>query len=119
MWSNLYKVSPLLGNNPNWKLQQIQQRACIEILRKELEVYQPTHILIITGFDWFEPFSCLFENVCDFGCRNILRGKNKNEVYVEGIATYKNARVAIACRPEWRDSEEYVSEVVQTFCNNF
>ena len=118
VWSNLYKVSPLVSGNPDLKYQQIQRKACIEILKKELEIYQPTHILVVTGFDWFEPFSCLFENVHDFGCRNILRGKNKNEVYVEGTATYKNANVVIACRPEWRDGNGYITEVLKTFNDN-
>lgn len=115
VWSNLYKVSPTKSDNPDWKSRQIQQAACIGILKKELEIYNPTHILIITGFDWFEPFAHLFENVNDTGKRNILRGKNKNAVYVEGTATYKNAKVVIACRPEWRESKKYVSDILSAF----
>ena len=117
-WSNLYKVSPPQSDNPDWHSQEIQREACKEILKKELEVYQPTHILVITGFDWFAPFSVLFSNVHDMGKRNVLRGENKNEVYVEGTATYKNAKVVIACRPEWRDSMGYVSAVLNAFREN-
>ena len=36
VWSNLYKVSPLCGDNPNWKSIHIQQDVCIQILKKEL-----------------------------------------------------------------------------------
>lgn len=114
-WSNLYKVSPSQSNNPDWNSQEIQRKACIEILKKELEAYKPTHILAITGYDWFKPFSILFDDVYDIGKRNILRGKNKNEVYVEGIATYETAKVVIACRPEWRDRIKFVSSVLDAF----
>ncbi len=115
VWSNLYKVSPKESDNPDWKSMQIQQGTCIEILRKELEIFEPTHILIITGFDWFEPFAGIFSDVYDTGKRNVARGKNKNEVYVEGTAMYGTAKVVIACRPEWRDSVTYVKTITDEF----
>lgn len=114
-WSNLYKVSPKQSDNPDWNSQQIQQKSCIEILKRELELYTPSHIPIISGFDWFEPFAELFTDVCDTGKRNILRGPKKNDVFVEGTAMYKNAKVVIACRPEWRDCEGYVDAISKAF----
>jgi hypothetical protein len=119
VWSNLYKVSPKNSDNPSWHSQQMQQQVCMDILKKELDVYQPTHVLVVSGFDWFEPFASIFEKVQDTGVRNILRGESKNEVCVEGKATYNNAKVVIACRPEWRNKEAYVEEVAEAFCNGF
>ena len=84
-------------------------------MKRELELYTPSHILIISGFDWFEPFAELFTDVCDTGKRNILRGPKKNDVFVEGTAMYKNAKVVIACRPEWRDCEGYVDVISKAF----
>lgn len=117
-WSNLYKVSPFKGNNPDDKLKELQLDACKSILKKELEIYKPTHILIFTGYDWFDPFADLFENVKSTGERNISRGKNKNTVYVEGTATYGDAKVVITCRPEWRDKDSFVSAVISAFEKN-
>lgn len=114
-WSNLYKVSPKNSGNPSPKIQQIQLATCKEILKHELEIYRPSHILMITGFDWFFPFSDLFENVKDSGNRNVLRGVNKNAVYVEGTATYGDAKVVINCRPEWRDKAAFVSAALLAF----
>lgn len=114
-WSNLYKVSPKDCDNPSWEDRRLQQEVCKEIMKKELSIYQPTHILIISGYAWFEPFAELFSDVVDTGKRNVSKGKNKNTVYVEGTAKYGNARVVIACRPEWRDKEGYVAAVSQAF----
>ena len=115
VWSNLYKVAPAAQDNPDWIARKTQYNTCLQILKEELEYYKPTHILIITGYDWFESFSCLFENVIDTGKRNVLRGENKNEDYVEATAEYKGAKVVVACRPEWREREKYVSQIVEAF----
>jgi hypothetical protein len=114
-WSNLYKVSPIECGNPSIRMQEIQLATCKEILKRELEIYKPSHILAITGFDWFAPFADLFEEVKDSGKRNVLRGVNKNADYVEGTATYGDAKVVITCRPEWRDKEAFVSAALSAF----
>lgn len=116
-WSNLYKVSPVDIGNPAEDVMQRQQKTCIEILKKELDILKPTHILLITGYEWFEPFAEVFDNVQSRGERNINVGKNKNKVYVEGTATYGKAKVVIACRPEMRDQTGYVQEVVKYLQN--
>lgn len=115
VWSNLYKYSPAAGYNPDDQCAKIQQNACIEILKHELDVFQPDYVLLITGYDWFESFAPIFEDVQDKGERNICRGKNKNEIFVEGTATYNKTKVVIACRPELRDKVKYVDAVVNAF----
>lgn len=117
VWSNLYKASPLTTGNPNPELIKAQQASCKEILRRELEFLKPTHILVISGFDWFQPFAELFHDVTDTGERNVLRGDNKNAIYVEGTASFQNAKVVITCRPEWRDKNGFVDAVVEAFSN--
>ena len=117
-WSNLYKVSPLVCDNPNDESMRIQRLACIDILKKELAVYKPTHILFLTGYDWFEPFSCLFDYVTDLGVRNVMKGSQKNEIYVEGTADYHGAKAVIACRPEHRKKDGFVDAVLRAFEGN-
>lgn len=113
VWSNLYKVSPVNSGNPTYEIMKRQKDICIDILKKELDFFAPTHILLITGYDWFEPFATVFNNVESRGEKNINRGAHKNKVYVEGTATYGNAKVVIACRPEFRDQDGYVKEVFE------
>ena len=56
VWSNLYKISPHAGGNPSDKLCAIQEPGCIELLRTEIEDYQPERILFLTGMSWAKPF---------------------------------------------------------------
>lgn len=114
-WSNLYKVSPITGHNPNEKSKSIQLDVCKSILKKELEQYQPTHILISTGYDWFAPFADIFENVKKNENLNSKHGKDKNNIYVEGTASYGDAKTVISCRPEWKNKQVFVSSIVSAF----
>lgn len=115
VWSNLYKIAPHDGGNPTEKLMKAQKSACAKLLSAEIEYFNPTHILFITGKDWFMPFADLFSNL---KLREASRpiGENKNHIYVEGTADYLLAggnvcKSIIACRPELRPKEEYVSQV--------
>lgn len=56
MWTNLYKVAPSEGQNPKTTLIKLQEEKCIEILRKEININKPKHILFLCGLDWLEPF---------------------------------------------------------------
>lgn len=114
-WTNLYKVSPRQNDNPGEESRAQQLPVCVQLLRKELEAYRPTHILLLTGFDWFAPFASVFDEVRDFGERNVMRGAQQNRVYVEGTARWGSTPVVIACRPERRKKENFVRAVLQAF----
>lgn len=123
VWSNLYKIAPQEdGGNPGSSIQKKEMKACIKLLRAEIEYFTPTHIFIPTAYEgWFEYFSDIFSNVENIGT-NVFSGVNKNNQYVEGIAEYtypdeKKAKVVIACRPEGRTKDKYVDQVVKYFTN--
>ena len=46
---NLYKIAPRKGGNPSEAWQKMQREACVELLRAEIEFFNPTHILFVTG----------------------------------------------------------------------
>lgn len=54
-WTNLYKLSPCSGGNPNNKLINATLNSCACILRKEISFLRPTHIVFITGDWWYKP----------------------------------------------------------------
>ena len=56
VWSNLYKVSPASGGNPNSALRNAQLDGCVELLKLELRTYRPSRLLFLTGMDWAAPF---------------------------------------------------------------
>ncbi len=50
VWSNLFKVSPhKSGMNPDLGLRDIQRNDCIQIFKRELEFFNPGHIIMFTG----------------------------------------------------------------------
>lgn len=55
-WTNLYKISPQAGGNPDDDLCEAQFDACRELLRIEVETYDPALIVFLTGMDWARSF---------------------------------------------------------------
>jgi len=64
-WSNLYKVSPSKGGNPNQKDCNNQAEICTKIFKTELEILKPDFIFFFTSGWEFSPvwkrdvFGCL------------------------------------------------------------
>jgi hypothetical protein len=52
-WTNLYKIAPFSGGNPNGKLQKAQREYCFSILKKEIEILTPQYVIMLTsGWEW-------------------------------------------------------------------
>ena len=113
--TDLYKMAPM-GKNPEKKSIEIQIPVSIEILRYEIQHYLPTHILFVTGAEWFKPFSTICDSF-EFLGNNVSRGKNKNNIYVEGKGRIGRAKVVVTCRPEYRPKDDFVNAVVESFKN--
>lgn len=105
-WSNLFKVSPKVEGNPTTEYINAQKEVCNEILYREIEVLKPTHILFMTGYDWFMDFAGCFQNIKHLGSNKI--GKNRNDVYMEATAEFQGIKAAVMCRPEYREKDLYV-----------
>ena len=116
-WTNLYKIAPLDTGNPTTTMVKKQLTACKNILKAEIELFSPTHILFITGYEWwFENFKDIFD--IDFGNikKNEYRGNNKNLFFAETNALTSNGiKIVVACRPEFRDENLYVEDVINSF----
>lgn len=48
-WSNLYKIAPWSGGNPNKGLRNIQTLYCQDLLKKEIEVLSPKFVVMLTS----------------------------------------------------------------------
>lgn len=114
-WSNLYKVAPRDGGNPDNKLCAAQIEMCKDILQEEIRELRPTHIFMPVGWSWFcredrYDFSECFEEVAPA----------EKEGYIEGMAYYRlpdghRIPVIVACRPERRPEKEYVRQIADCF----
>jgi hypothetical protein len=109
VWSNLYKVAPATGGNPNSTLCLLQLPGCIDLLRLELATYMPSRLLFLTGMDWVKPFL------------GVLGAPAQNTPalrYVEGFGQGnlpggQQVNFAIASHPQGKPEALWVHEVLQ------
>ena len=121
-WSNIYKIAPLMTGNPTTNMCVAQMDACRKILKAEIEAYKPSHILFITGYEWWfydKTNKCGISNLFDY---LTFYGNNSrcNDIYVEGSAYYTlndgtSIPVVITCRPETRPEDKFTSQVLDCF----
>ena len=102
-WTNLYKVAPTgknrkngesvtWGANPNTTECKKQIEVCKKLLKAEIDYFDPTHILMVVGEDWFSDFEEIFYNVNDIG-RNVNSGEQRpKEGYINQISDYLNSK---------------------------
>lgn len=97
-WTNLCKVAPADGGNPNKTLYCAQKDACRQILDKELSLLMPTHILVVAKY--------------------YHKGKSSDSPQKDGwtgdffdvLDRYRkkeNAKIAYVTRPENRSKENH------------
>lgn len=101
VWSNLCKVSPYCGGNPNKAMVDAQMEICIKILKAEIEMYMPKAIVFILGNWHLEQLKEEFGIKCEASCENILFKGHYNRIpYV------------ICKRPDaWGKGDSYAKEI--------
>lgn len=92
IWSNVCKVAPAAGGNPDDSLYYAQLPTAQKIMKKEIEIFSPKHVVLLTGEGWAKDF--LFA----------LNGRQS----AEPIRSY-----------EWGDSNEYKVRVYKIENINF
>lgn len=117
-WSNLYKVAPHDTGNPTTTMRNNQLEACREILAAEVRTLTPTHILFVTGYEgWFDEFEDIFHTEFVSLLNNQYHKDEKNSIYVETMAiTEDSINIVVACRPEFRNENDYIKDVCEKFC---
>lgn len=110
VWSNLYKVSPTDGGNPDSPLCDLQFPGCNQLFQIELDTYRPQRLLLLSGWsgwaEWFLP-------------RLDQAGATAEYVEQTGyldLASGYRTRVVVACHPRSKPEEPWSSEVLQAFC---
>ena len=54
-WTNLYKAAPMSGNPPPG-MKSLIFADCLQILKCELDLLSPTHLIMLAGSSWYDPF---------------------------------------------------------------
>lgn len=114
VWSNLYKIAPFAGGNPDEELKRAQFNGCAKLLGCELEEYQPRRLLFLTGWrDWADRF---LEK--EDGLRSV---KGQSFVEADGHVKFgaSFARCIVASYPKRKKKNEtergWVDEVIAAF----
>ncbi len=99
-WSNLFKIAPALGGNPNRKLEwQSQQKNCEQLFQMEIAELNPKNVVMITGLDWAEGFVNEYTEI--------------NGNYVKAVAKIGNSNIIITIRPERKPQQAFLDEVAK------
>jgi len=111
LWSNLYKVAPRNGNNPEWQLIKPQMQTYIDIVKEEIEVHKPEHILFVTDWNYFAPWKREPSFAEDFNIHLTQENYGSN-VVAKGI--FNNRKMIVCKRPDIRGtSYQNVAEMAK------
>lgn len=113
-WTNLYSVAPADGGNPNASLCKAQQSICGQLLKAQIKLLQPTHIVFVTDWNWFSEINQILpSNEQIFPDIKPVISKNNP---IAGQGTINESRVVIAKRPEFRFSDPaFADAIIQAF----
>ena len=111
-WTNLYKIAPWAGGNPNRKLQNTQRKYCFELLKKEIEILAPKYVVLLTsGWEWgFIKYLNENENP-------IVLGEKVWAGYKTSIIEIKGVKFIISHHPQGKNEEEHVKAIIDLISN--
>ncbi len=125
VWSNVYKVSPNVSpvrTLPSfWDNDKIAEYffLCVDILKAEIDLFQPKHLLFITGASHFRPvdFGDSYEPVFSV---DVDPDKNTFDIIGKGYytdSTGRKVKVVLTTRPELRAGtmEENAGKIWEAF----
>ncbi len=105
LYSNLYKVASD-GKNPTQRMINATSKNCREILNIEIEIFKPKKILMLTGYEWAEPFIEYLK------CEKI---KDSDSSLVSYIGKLGNIDVVVAVHPQGKLEDDVVREIRKAF----
>ncbi len=119
VWNNIYKIAPKNYGNPSTNLIYTQALICVKILKEEIKLLRPTHVLLVIDRSWVSwtryknvmfDFMESFDNIVYF--QNVVDGD-----IVQCAFTSNGVKVVIACRPETKNRDTYSDAVINAFKN--
>lgn len=119
VWSNIYKIAPKEEGNPSTNLIYAQAKTCVEILKEEIRLLEPTHLLLVIDKSWvswssrnkvmFDFMEAFDDYECH--CKTVL----KNKDIVQCAFTAGGCKVLITRRPETLGRKDYIDAVKSVF----
>lgn len=117
VWSNLYKLSPKpapggpTSGNPDANLRRLQLEGCKSSFKREIDVFRPGRLLLLTGLWWAKPF---LEELCV----DSKDGGDLEHVELKGRLHYpegNSASLVVAKHPQGKKEDIWVDQVMKAF----
>lgn len=114
VWTNLYWAAPAGSGNPCASLCAAQRDLCHQLLAKQITLLNPTHVVFVTGWDWFSD-SCPVNALSDCAFTDVRRISTGDGVVV-AAGTIGTSKVIVTNRPEFRISDkDFTAAVLNAF----
>lgn len=113
-WSNLFKVAPYSRYNPDDKDIVRQIKPCIELIKKEIEMLKPTHVVFVTDTWWMEPADYTDASFAkELGITLVSDSTNT----IVGQGTYNGTKMVVTKRPETAKTSraDHAQQIIDTF----
>lgn len=104
VWSNLYKIAPAEGGNPDNDECLWQHDISLELVRREIEEIKPKYCIILTNYDWWQPFQEHLQT------KIISRSESS---IIESIELYDQTKIIVTSRPFRGSSNQHVEEMLK------
>ena len=112
-WSNLYKIAPWEGGNPNSKLQKQQKEYCFDLLKAEINLLSPKYVIMLTsGWEW----SFIEEMKKGKEFRTIA--KKKWGKYKTSLIEINKVKYIISHHPQGKNEWEHKNAITELINNN-
>ncbi len=112
-WTNLYKISPWEGGNPNSELIKKQEKYCIEILKSEINAISPKFVIFLTS-GWETVF-----------INSIQREKVNQNILTKKWGKYKTSLIEInkikyiiSHHPQGKKEDEHKNAIILLINSN-
>lgn len=99
------------GGNPGGRLIRLQLRSCVDLLLREIELFQPGLLLFVTGAWWLDPKEYGRPTFAEALELTLPASEGRPE-HVVATGEYRGAKVIVCNRPEGRSESGFVQAVL-------
>ena len=112
-WTNLYKIAPWKGGNPNATLQNAQRKYCFELLKKEIDILTPKYVILLTsGWEW------AFINYLSENEKTNVVGEKKWGKYTTSMIEINGIKFILSHHPQGKKEWNHRNAIVELINEN-
>ena len=106
VWSNLYKIAPAEGKNPNEEECSWRKKISIELIKNEIEEIKPKFCIVLTNDSWWKPFRDKLKT-------EVLTHSKLKKGIIQSIELYNGTKIIVTTRPYSGNSANHVNEILE------